>query len=147
MMRKSNSRRWPTALIAALVGLTAVAELAHGRRRAAAASDDQSSSFGQAGSEGTKEVVQLVRCKGEDGNWEMIPHQENMEAIQRELVAANVDQVSIVSVMGTYRSGKSLLLDMLRTYLKHEQNVAQPEVRLTLEAVHLTLVNFRSGRL
>lgn len=53
----------------------------------------------------------------ENDNVEMLC--ENLEIISNSLKAENAQYVSIISVMGTYRTGKSFLLDLLMRYLRH----------------------------
>eukprot|EP00746_Dinoflagellata_sp_MGD_P135675 gnl/MRDRNA2_/MRDRNA2_69722_c0_seq1.p1 gnl/MRDRNA2_/MRDRNA2_69722_c0~~gnl/MRDRNA2_/MRDRNA2_69722_c0_seq1.p1 ORF type:complete len:794 (+),score=150.62 gnl/MRDRNA2_/MRDRNA2_69722_c0_seq1:86-2467(+) len=66
---------------------------------------------------------------------------DNLQLIQDNLVSEGVDRISIVSVMGAYRTGKSFLLDLMRRYLEYEsltelQNkthvAAQPELQREL---------------
>lgn len=45
---------------------------------------------------------------------------ENLEIIQKNLQDEKVDKISVVSVMGSYRTGKSFLLDLFLKYLDYE---------------------------
>lgn len=51
-------------------------------------------------------------------------NEENMEIIQRELEKTGADAVSIIAIMGTYRTGKSFLLAFLMRYLRSFQEAS-----------------------
>lgn len=66
-----------------------------------------------------KEVgpVQILTLEGSEENSVQLLL-ENLECITEALKKERCDLVSIVSVMGTYRTGKSFLLDLLMRYLR-----------------------------
>ncbi len=45
----------------------------------------------------------------------------NLERIAQNLRDAGAEKISVVSVMGAYRTGKSFLLDLFLRYLEYEQ--------------------------
>lgn len=60
--------------------------------------------------------VQIVRLDMEENRVEV--DNASLELIGENLRKTNADAVSIVSIMGTYRTGKSFLLDLLMRYLR-----------------------------
>lgn len=52
---------------------------------------------------------------------EVKANRANLELIQANLRDAGVEKVSVVSVMGAYRTGKSFLLDLFLRYLESEE--------------------------
>lgn len=78
----------------------------------------------------------LMILQLKEGSSEVDIIRENLEAISGSLRASGADVVSIVSVMGAYRTGKSFLLDLLLRYLRRRialQN-AEEERQAALKA-------------
>lgn len=49
----------------------------------------------------------------------VVAHEENLQKIQEALLETNATLVQIVSIIGSYRTGKSFLLDLLMRYLRY----------------------------
>lgn len=60
--------------------------------------------------------LQVVQLRDKDGD--VVSIDENLDKIVENLEAENAELVCIISVMGSYRTGKSFLLDLLLRYLK-----------------------------
>eukprot|EP00913_Durusdinium_trenchii_P023277 g21855.t1 len=60
--------------------------------------------------------LKILELKPESSEVEIL--QGNLERICQRLNACGASVVSIIAVMGTYRTGKSFLLDLLARYLK-----------------------------
>eukprot|EP00931_Biecheleriopsis_adriatica_P104802 TRINITY_DN79426_c0_g1_i1.p1 TRINITY_DN79426_c0_g1~~TRINITY_DN79426_c0_g1_i1.p1 ORF type:complete len:615 (+),score=145.25 TRINITY_DN79426_c0_g1_i1:110-1954(+) len=60
--------------------------------------------------------LKILELKQESSEVEIL--RENLDIISRRLQESGASLVSIVAVMGTYRTGKSFLLDLLTRYLK-----------------------------
>merc|ERR1719387_228549 len=61
------------------------------------------------------EPLQLIRLNMDENQVEL--EEKNLMRIEQNLCLTGADSVSIVSVMGTYRTGKSFLLDLLLRFL------------------------------
>lgn len=61
-------------------------------------------------------------------------NRENLLQIQQNLRDANVEKISVVSVMGAYRTGKSFLLDLFLRYLEYEAENAGLSAASNFEA-------------
>ena len=53
----------------------------------------------------------------------VMSHDENLKIIEDNMLAARADKITIVSIMGAYRTGKSFMLDMLMRYLTHQEGM------------------------
>ncbi|CAE8641682.1 unnamed protein product [Polarella glacialis] len=62
--------------------------------------------------------LKILQLKQESSEVEILT--ENLDIISKNLVDSGANLVSVVSVMGTYRTGKSFLLDLLTRYLKRK---------------------------
>ncbi|EER04928.1 hypothetical protein Pmar_PMAR023119 [Perkinsus marinus ATCC 50983] len=61
--------------------------------------------------------LQLVTIKMADN--EVRVNDEAMEELTKNLVATGCDNISVVSIMGAYRTGKSFMLDLFLRYLRY----------------------------
>ncbi|EER17105.1 atlastin, putative [Perkinsus marinus ATCC 50983] len=61
--------------------------------------------------------LQLVTIKMADN--EVRVNDEAMEELTNNLVATGCDKISVVSIMGAYRTGKSFMLDLFLRYLRY----------------------------
>jgi len=66
----------------------------------------------------TTKPLKILQLKPESSEVEIL--KENLDIISRRLKDSGAALVSIVAVMGTYRTGKSFLLDLLTRYLKRK---------------------------
>merc|ERR1719230_975485 len=62
------------------------------------------------------EALQIISLDMQANKVEV--NEENLSRISKNLVASGADLVSIVAIMGTYRTGKSFLLDLIIKYLR-----------------------------
>lgn len=62
--------------------------------------------------------VKILELKAESSEVEIL--KENLDKISTKLNESGASYVSIIAVMGTYRTGKSFLLDLLARYLKKQ---------------------------
>jgi len=62
--------------------------------------------------------VKILELKPESSEVEIL--KENLDKISTKLNESGASYVSIIAVMGTYRTGKSFLLDLLARYLKKQ---------------------------
>eukprot|EP00438_Fugacium_kawagutii_P026009 Skav207370 [mRNA] locus=scaffold3618:73807:76890:- [translate_table: standard] len=60
--------------------------------------------------------LKILELKAESSEVEILT--ENLQQICARLDASGASLVSVIAVMGTYRTGKSFLLDLLARYLK-----------------------------
>eukprot|EP00441_Pelagodinium_beii_P043138 CAMPEP_0197650006 /NCGR_PEP_ID=MMETSP1338-20131121/30684_1 /TAXON_ID=43686 ORGANISM="Pelagodinium beii, Strain RCC1491" /NCGR_SAMPLE_ID=MMETSP1338 /ASSEMBLY_ACC=CAM_ASM_000754 /LENGTH=614 /DNA_ID=CAMNT_0043224341 /DNA_START=69 /DNA_END=1913 /DNA_ORIENTATION=+ len=70
--------------------------------------------------------LKILQLKPESSEVEIL--KENLEIISRRLQQSGANVVSIVAVMGTYRTGKSFLLDLLTRYLKRKAAKEEAEL-------------------
>eukprot|EP00930_Biecheleria_cincta_P001992 TRINITY_DN103070_c0_g1_i1.p1 TRINITY_DN103070_c0_g1~~TRINITY_DN103070_c0_g1_i1.p1 ORF type:complete len:602 (-),score=128.33 TRINITY_DN103070_c0_g1_i1:350-2155(-) len=68
---------------------------------------------------------------------EVVIVKESLELISKRLQESGATLVSIVSVMGTYRTGKSFLLDLLARYLKKKLSDEEAELARKMEEERL----------
>lgn len=68
-----------------------------------------------------------------DGSSEVVIVKESLEIISKRLQESGATLVSIVSVMGTYRTGKSFILDLLARYLKRKLTDEEAEQARKME--------------
>jgi len=66
-----------------------------------------------------KQPLQIISVDLESN--EVKVNKESLVEIQKNLKDAKVEKISVVSVMGAYRTGKSFLLDLFLRYLEYEQ--------------------------
>ncbi len=64
------------------------------------------------------QALQIVSVDLESN--EVTVNMENLKIIEDNLAQMGVEKVSVVSVMGAYRTGKSFLLDLFLRYLEHD---------------------------
>jgi len=88
-------------------------------------------------------ALQIVRLDFEENR--VVVDEENMKIINDHLRMTNADAVSIVAIMGTYRTGKSFLLDLLMRYLRRwESSVATDAKKTELKATAFKKAEFAS---
>lgn len=74
-------------------------------------------------------ALQIVCLDFQDNR--VVVDEENMKIINENLKLTGADAVSIVAIMGTYRTGKSFLLDLLLRYLRRWESSVATETRKT----------------
>jgi len=74
-------------------------------------------------------ALQVVRLDMQENR--VVVNDDNLKIISSNLMKTNADAVSVVAIMGTYRTGKSFLLDLLMRYLRCWEHSAATEVRKT----------------
>lgn len=92
---------------------------------------------------GSAMPLQIVRLDMKTNTVEVC--HENLATIGKKLRATGADAVSIISIMGKYRSGKSFLLDMIMRYLSYTPPKIEEAKSLSLEGWSADQSHFLGG--
>lgn len=91
--------------------------------------------------------LKILQLKKDSAEVEILT--ENLDLISRSLQQSGAQLVSIVAVMGTYRTGKSFLLDLLMRYLKKrvatERELEKAAAAARAKAVKMLQANAANG--
>ena len=64
--------------------------------------------------------MQIISVEEKDGKWKVQVNEDNLNEFIANLKKVRAKKISVVSVLGQYRTGKSFLLDLMLRRLQYE---------------------------